>query len=128
MKKIILKKVSTYKENKKKRIKKIIIEFEWELKQQKAFETIKHNILTRCITIDNLNFQYHLVIDDFITSLKNCLFQLINVSKKFVWNSKLLNNFKIVMFMSFQLLSIETRYQIIERNCYIVIKNLEKNK
>lgn len=125
IKKIILKKIFVYKKTKKK-IK--MIKFNWKSKQQKTFETTKNKILIRNITIENSNYQYHLTIDASIIELKKCLFQLVDVSKKILWNSKLMNNFKIVMFMSFQLLSIETKYYITKRECYAIIKCFEKRK
>ena len=125
-----------FKKSKVFKSKKLIIQrkwvikniFDWEKKQQITFDAVKKVININVMFDVDSNMQYYLAIDANKIDLKKCLFQLHEIKHNTKATSKLLSNERIIFFMSYQLLNVETRYFNNEKKCYAIIRSLTKIK
>jgi hypothetical protein len=101
-------------------------EFIWRKSQQVSFDHVKRSITKNAMTAVVHELQYHLVANASRRITNACLFQISEKSLDTVMTSQLKNKFKIVMFMSFWLNDVETRYFNIERECLAIINALAK--
>jgi hypothetical protein len=100
--------------------------FIWEKAQQRSFEHVKKSITNNVMSTTIHELQYHLTTDASKRVTKTCLFQLHEVSSDTQMKSILKNKIKIVMFMSFKLNDVETRYSNTKRECLTIVNALAK--
>ncbi len=126
MKKMILEKMTMYTANDRKWIIRSIIEFHWDSKQQAVFKTVKKNIVHRSLSEDDEKLQYHFITDVSKIELEEVLFQLQTIASDTKWNSHFHDNVRVIMFLSFQCLSIEQWYHITKRETLMIFRCLKK--
>ncbi len=101
-------------------------EFVWEQSQQTSFDHVKKSITENAMTTTTHELQYHLTANASKRVIEACLFQISEKAFDTIMTSQLKNKIKIVMFMSFRLKDVETRYSNIERKCLIIVNVLTK--
>lgn len=99
-------------------------EFIWEASQQTSFDHVKRSITKNAMTTTNHELQYHLTADVSKKATDACLFQISEEISDTIMTFHLKNKFKIVMFMSFRLNDVETRYSNTERECLTIVNVL----
>lgn len=90
-------------------MKKLNEEFILKMKQQKSLDHVKKNISENAIKATNQNLQFHLSANVSLKITKTCLFQLRKMTSNTQITVTFKNNFKMIIFMSFQLNDIETK-------------------
>lgn len=126
MNEAVLEEVEVYLINGRKRKRKQTVGFSWGSRQRRSFEAVKEAIISNAIAGGDINTQYHLATDASGTGIGAVLFQLPGISPGTIMSPSLLEKVKYVMFMSFQLLSPETRYHTTEREALAVLRALEE--
>lgn len=122
----IIEEVSVYQTKNRRRSVKKIVDFIWTPKQEKSFQAIKKYITETVITGGDDQLQYHLATDASATGLGDLLFQVAGITPGTPMNKKLIDEAKIVMCMSYQLLSAGRRYHTTEREALAVLRSLEE--
>jgi len=101
-------------------------EFVWDSDRNTAFEAIKQAIANNAMAAPNLNAQYHLAVDASKKGLRGVLFQLgeVDPGTEATNTDKHQMMERIIMFISFRLAEVESRYSNSEREALAVIRCL----
>jgi hypothetical protein len=109
-------------------VKRFNEKFIWDSAQQASFDHVKKSITKNAMTTAIHELQYHLTTNASKRITKACLFQLFEKSFDIIMTSQLKDKFKIIMFMSFHLNDVETKYSNIESECLIIVNVLTEVK
>ena len=101
-------------------------EFTWNREKEVAFQAIKQAIANNAMASPDPAMQYHLAVDASKRGIGGVLFQLEGVSPETEAGSTAVHRSaeRIILFMSFRLSDVETRYSNSEREALVVVRCL----
>lgn len=100
------------------------IPFVWGPEQQESFQYIKDAICNNAMAGADHDRQYHLATDASNTGIGGILFQVHEVPPNTEATDKLRSMMRIIMFMSYRLADVETRYTTTEKEALAVVRCL----
>ena len=126
MKTAIIEETVTVKRDGKQRSTKTFVDFKWDERHRHAFDAVKQAVQDNVNSGGDVNKQYHLCTDASKTGAGGLLFQLSDSKIGVAMTKELWSQLSIVMFMSYQFTTTQTRYHTTERKCLAVLRSLEE--
>ena len=98
--------------------------FVWTERQQESFDHIKMSLVEKAMTGADHDLEFHLATDASNRAIGGVLFQLHDVPIGTEALDRHKSNLRIIMFLSFRLSDVETRYTTTEREALAVVRCL----